>query len=114
MIRVSGIALPADRPMAAQAPKSITHRAMSSTWHTIRVGPQYIMARLKALRDPRIRVRALVQALSEGDPTAWVQILATIMTRAHVTDHPDVSEVLEAITHATADPALPYATRQQL
>jgi len=87
---------------------------MSSTWHTLRVGPEHIMARLKALRDPRIRVRALVQALSNGDPTAWVQILATIMTRAHITDHPDVSEVLEAITHAAADPALPYATRQQL
>jgi hypothetical protein len=87
---------------------------MSSTWHTIRVGPEHIIARLKALRDPRIRVRALVRALSEGDPTAWVQVLATIMTRAHLSDHPDVSEVLEAITHAAADAALPYATRQQL
>jgi hypothetical protein len=87
---------------------------MCSTWHTIRVGPEHIIARLKALRDPRIRVRALVQALSEGDPTAWVQVLATIMTRAHISDHPDVSEVLEAITHAAADAALPYATRQQL
>jgi len=87
---------------------------MSSTWHTIRVGPEHIIARLKALRDPWIRVRVLVQALREGDPTAWVQVLATIMTRAHTTEHPDVSEVLDAITHAAADAALPYATRQRL
>ena len=80
----------------------------------IRVGPEQLIARLKALRDPRIRVRALVQALREGDPTAWVQILAAIMTRAHISDHPDVFEVLEAIIHAAADVALPYATRQQL
>jgi hypothetical protein len=72
------------------------------------------MARLKALRDPRLRVLALVQALGEGDPTAWVETLATIMTRAHLNDDPDAAEVLEAITHAAADAGLPYATRQQL
>lgn len=94
--------------------KSITHRAMSSTCHTIRVGPEHIIARLKALRDPRMRVLALVSALSEDDPTAWVQVLATIMTRAHLNDDPDAGEALEAITHAAADPALPYATRQRL
>lgn len=69
---------------------------------------------MKALRDPRIRVHALVQALSEGDPTAWVQVLAIIMTRAHLSDDPDAAEVLEAITHAAAEAALPYDARQQL
>jgi hypothetical protein len=87
---------------------------MSSTCHSIRVGPEHIIARLKALRDPRIRVLALVQALGEGDPTAWVQVLATIMTRAHLSDDRDAAEVLEAITRAAADAGLPYATRQQL
>jgi hypothetical protein len=78
------------------------------------VGPEHIIARLRAFRDPRIRVLVLVQALRDGDPTAWVQVLATIMTRAHLSDDPDAAEVLEAITHAAADAALPYATRQQL
>ena len=94
--------------------KSITHRAMSSTCHTIRVGPEHIIARLKALRDPRMRVLALIEALGEDDPTSWVHALATIMTRAHVNDDPDAAETLEAITHAAADPALPYHARQRL
>jgi len=78
------------------------------------VGPEHIIARLRAFRDPRIRVLVLVQALRDGDPTAWVQVLATIMTRAHLSDDPDATEVLEVITHAAADAAPPYATRQQL
>jgi hypothetical protein len=78
------------------------------------VGPGRIIARLKALRDPRIRVLALVQALREGEPTAWVQVLAAIMTRAHVNDDPDATEVLEATTHAAAHAGLPYETRQAL
>jgi hypothetical protein len=94
--------------------KSITHRAMSSTCHTIRVGPVHIIARLKALRDPRMRVLALIEALCEDDPTSWVHALATIMTRAHVNDDADAAETLEAITHAAADPALSYQARQRL
>jgi len=93
---------------------SITQRAIPSTCHTTRVGPEHIIARLKALRDPRLRVLSLVQALSEGDPTTWVQVLATIMTRAHLNDDPDAAEALEAITHAAADPALAYDLRQRL
>jgi uncharacterized protein (UPF0147 family) len=61
-----------------------------------------------------MRVLALVSALSEDDPTAWVQVLATIMTRAHLNSDPDAAEALEAVTHAAADPAMPYDTRQQL
>ncbi|HET7501424.1 MAG TPA: hypothetical protein VFK02_10490 [Kofleriaceae bacterium] len=87
---------------------------MSSTCHTNRVGPEHIIARLKALRDPRMRVLALVSALSEDDPTAWVQVLATIMARAHVNDDPDAAEALEVVTHAAADPTMPYGTRQRL
>jgi hypothetical protein len=87
---------------------------MSSTCHTLDVGPMHIIARLKALRDPRMRVLVLVQALREDDPTAWVQALATIIARAHVHDDPDALAALETITHAAADPALAYATRQGL
>ena len=87
---------------------------MSSTCHTIRVGPEHIIARLKALRDPRMRVLALIEALGEDDPTSWVHVLATIMARAHINDDADAAETLEAITHAAADPALSYHARQRL
>jgi hypothetical protein len=78
------------------------------------VGPEHILARLKALRDPRMRVLALVEALCEDDPTAWAQIMASVMARAHRHADPDAAEALEAITHAAADPVLPYAVRQRL
>jgi len=87
---------------------------MSSTCHTIRVGPEHIIVRLKAIRDPRMRVLALIGALCEDEPTAWVHALAAIMTRAHLSDDPDAAEALEAITHAAADPTLSYAARQRL
>jgi len=61
-----------------------------------------------------MRVRALVEALQEGDPTSWVHALATIIARAHRNDDPDAAEALEALTHAAADPALAYDVRQQL
>jgi uncharacterized protein (UPF0147 family) len=78
------------------------------------VGPEHILARLKALRDLRMRVLALIEALCEDDPTAWVHILASVMARAHLSDDADAAEALVAITHAAADPALPYAVRQRL
>lgn len=94
-------------------PRSITQRAMSSTCHTIRVGIDFL-GRLRALRDPRMRVLALIEAFCEGDPTTWVHLIAGIMTRAHLHDDPDAAEALEAITHAAADPALSYGVRQRL
>src|ERR1043165_3004418 len=87
---------------------------MCSKTHTIRVSAEHILARLRALRDPRMRVLALIEALCEDDPTSWVHALATIMTRAHVNDDADAAETLEAITHAAADPALSYGARQRL
>lgn len=95
-------------------PKSITHRAMSSTCHTIRVDIVQVLARLRALRDPRMRVLALIEAFCEGDPTTWGHVIAAVMTRTHLADDPDAAEALEAITHAAADPGLPYAVRQRL
>ena len=61
-----------------------------------------------------MRVLAVLDALHEGDPASWVHALATIIARAHLQDDADAIEALEAITHAAADPALAYATRQQL
>jgi hypothetical protein len=82
------------------------------------VPPEHIIARLKALRDLRMRVIALVDALGgalrEDESTAWVHVLAAIMARAHLNADADASEALEAITHAAADPALSYDTRQRL
>jgi len=87
---------------------------MSSTCHTIRVGFEDPLSRLRALRDPRMRMLALVEAFCEDDPTTWVHAIAGIMTRAHLHDDPDAAEALEAITRAAADPALPYRVRQSL
>jgi hypothetical protein len=61
-----------------------------------------------------MRMLALIEAFCEGDLTTWVHAIAGIMTRAHIHDDSDAVEALEAITHAAADPALPYATRQGL
>jgi uncharacterized protein (UPF0147 family) len=61
-----------------------------------------------------MRVLTLITALSEGEPMLWVEALAAIVTRAHVVDDVDALQTLETITQATADPALPYATRQRL
>jgi hypothetical protein len=94
--------------------ETITQRAMSSTCHTIRVHAEHIIAHLKALRDPRMRMLALIGALREGNPTTWVHVMAAIMGRAHAHDDPDAAEALEAITHAAADPALSYDARQRL
>ena len=78
------------------------------------MGPEHIVARLKAILDARMRVLALVEAFGEGDPVAWVQTLNTILARAHLIDDADTVLALECITHATADPALTYAVRQRL
>jgi uncharacterized protein (UPF0147 family) len=78
------------------------------------VGPDLIIARLKALRDPRIRVLVLIEGLRDGDSLTWIQALATIITRAHLSDDLDAAEALETLTHAAADPALGYADRERL
>ena len=78
------------------------------------MGPDHIIARLKALREPRMRVIALVEALQEGEPASWVHALATIVTRAHLNDDADATAALEVLTHAAADPGLGYEARQRL
>jgi hypothetical protein len=79
-----------------------------------RVGPDLIVARLRAIRDPRMRVLALVSALGEGEPGAWVEAIAAIITRTHVVDDADALEALETLTRAVGDPALRYDIKKQL
>jgi hypothetical protein len=78
------------------------------------VGPELIIGRLKAIRDMRMRVLAMTAALGEGDPGEWVEALAAIIARAHQVDDADALETLETLTHAAAEPSLPYALRQRL
>jgi hypothetical protein len=73
-----------------------------------------LVACLRAIREPRMRVCALIEALGGGDPGAWVQALAALIARAHQSDDPGSTLAVQCLAHATADPALPYATRQAL
>ncbi len=61
-----------------------------------------------------MRALLLVEAFGEGEPDAWIEAMAAIMTRAHAVNDVDAIETLETITHAVADPTLGYATRKQL
>jgi len=61
-----------------------------------------------------MRALALIEALQEGEEHAWVEALAAIVARSHLVDDGDAIEALESITHAVADPALSYETRQRL
>lgn len=61
-----------------------------------------------------MRVLALVEALGQGEPAAWVEAMAAIVTRAHVVDDADAMETLQCITHAAAEPSLSYEVRQRL
>ncbi len=61
-----------------------------------------------------MRVLALASALGEGDPAEWVQAFAAIIARAHQVDDGDALATVETLTHAAAEPTLPYALRQRL
>jgi len=78
------------------------------------VGPDHIISRLRAIRDARMRILALVEAWGQGDPGTWVEVLAAIVARSHQVDDPDTLLALECLTHAAAEPTLRYETRQQL
>jgi len=87
---------------------------MGSTCHNVPVGPDHIISRLKAIRDARMRVLALVEAWGQGDPGTWVEVLAAIVARSHRVDDPDALLALECLTKAAAEPTLRYETRRQL
>lgn len=78
------------------------------------VGPEHVVARLSAIRDPRMRVLALIEAFGDGEPVAWVDAIAALVARAHTVDDADTLLAVQTITHAAAEPALPYDTRKQL
>lgn len=78
------------------------------------MGPDHILLRLKAIRDPRMRVLALTEAFERGDPGTWVETLEAIVTRSHVMDDPDALEALQAITLAAAEAGLTYETRKNM
>ena len=78
------------------------------------VGPDQLIDRLKAIREPEIRVAALVDALSEGDPVDWVEAFAGVLRRAHTTDDADAAAAVDAIARAAGAERLPYPARQQL
>lgn len=78
------------------------------------VGPDLLLQRLKAIRDARMRVLALVEAFRQGDPGTWVEALEAVLTRAHTVDDPDCVMALETITHAAAEPTLPYETKKEM
>ena len=80
----------------------------------VAVGPEMLLTRLKAIRDARMRVLALVEAFGKGDPATWVEALEAVLTRAHTVDDPDCVMALEAITHAAAEPTLPYETKKAM
>jgi hypothetical protein len=61
-----------------------------------------------------MRVLALVGAFGQGDPDEWVEVLAAIVARAHLVDDADAMETLQCVTHAAAEPSLPYELRQRL
>src|SRR5687767_10893221 len=80
----------------------------------VAVGPELLITRLKAIREPEVRVAVLVSALSDGDPGHWIEAFASIVRRAHTTDDVDAVAALETIAHAAGAERLPYPARQQL
>jgi hypothetical protein len=61
-----------------------------------------------------MRVLALVGAFGQGEAEEWVEALSAIVARAHLVDDADAMETLQCVTHAAADPSLPYELRQRL
>jgi hypothetical protein len=78
------------------------------------VGPEHIVARLKAIRDQRMRVLALIEAFGTGDAYAWIDAIASIIARSHTIDDADAVLAVQSITRAAAEPSLPYNTRKLL
>ena len=78
------------------------------------MSPTQVIAQLKAIREPRMRALALVQAFGEGDADAWVDAIAWVIARSHEVDDADAVAALECIRQAAAEPAMTYATRARL
>jgi hypothetical protein len=67
------------------------------------VGPEHIVARLKAIRDQRMRVLALIEAFREGDAGGWIETIAAIVARSHTIDDADAILAVQTITLAAGE-----------
>jgi hypothetical protein len=52
--------------------------------------------------------------LSEGEPLAWVVVLADLLVRVSTTDDADAQEAVECLAHAVSSDALAYDDRTAL
>jgi hypothetical protein len=79
------------------------------------MGPEHIVARLKAIRDPRMRVLALIEAFVGSDDVGeWIDAISAIIARSHTIDDADTILAVQTITQAAAEPTLPYERRKAL
>ncbi len=78
------------------------------------MGPAELVVRLKGIREPLLKRRALAAALATGDVDDWVETLAALLRRAVATDDADAAAAVDCLTHAVAEPALAYPARQAL
>jgi hypothetical protein len=76
--------------------------------------PGALVARLKAIREPALRRRALADWLATGDAEQWAETLAALLRRAVSTDDPDTAAAVDVLAHAVAEPALAYAQKKAL
>ena len=78
------------------------------------MGPAALIGRLKGIREPDHRRRALAESLAEGDPDTWTETLAALLRRAVTTDDADTAAAVACLTQAVAEPLLPYVARKAL
>jgi hypothetical protein len=71
-----------------------------------------LVARLEALREGRMRVAMLVEALREGEPTSWIAAFDELVIRSQHFSDPGALLALDSLIHAI--PELPYATCKAL
>lgn len=72
-----------------------------------------LVDRLRAIRETRIRVHVLIEALGSGEPSGWVRAIDDIIARAHQADI-DAMLALDCVRQAAGAPELPYETRKAL
>ena len=78
------------------------------------MGPAALIARLKVIREPDLRRRALAESLALGDPDTWAETLAALLRRAVTTDDADTVAAVACLAQAVAEPLLPYLARKAL
>jgi hypothetical protein len=78
------------------------------------VSPAQVISRLTAIREPRMRVLALIADLAAHPPTDWITVFDEVFLRARARAEVDAQLVVECLTHAAADPGLAYPVRQAL